>query len=239
LIENYENNQKMGFTNNNLFEIGRTFKQLNKKIYEEDHFAGIFTSLNSVENVSLSDWFFNKSIFEKLFESFGYVNITSSTPQDINPFYYTNRTVIFKNKEKVLGIFGELNPKIKQSLNLKGTIYIFELKLKELNYWQLNKPIVIYKDYSKYPSIIKDLSFSIQKETNVSDLKIAISNQIAYLKNSYFFDIYFDSLEKNKINIGLRLEFQSFSETLTNEKIEDQLVIIKNLLTQKFNIILN
>ena len=41
------------------------------------------------------------------------------------------------------------------------------------------------------------------------------------------------------INIGIRFEFQSDNETLTNIQIEKEIEIIKNLLKTKFNIIIN
>ena len=56
------------------------------------------------------------------------------------------------------------------------------------------------------------------------------------LKSVNFFDIYFDTVVKDKVNIGLRLEFQSKIETLTNLEIEASLEKIRDLLSKQFNI---
>jgi phenylalanyl-tRNA synthetase beta subunit len=56
------------------------------------------------------------------------------------------------------------------------------------------------------------------------------------LKNIYFFDIYFDPISQEKINIGIRLEFQSFLETLTNDEIEIEIKNLKQILINDLEI---
>ena len=56
------------------------------------------------------------------------------------------------------------------------------------------------------------------------------------MKNIYFFDIYFDPTNQEKINIGIRLEFQSFLETLTNEEIEIEIKNLKQILINDLKI---
>jgi phenylalanyl-tRNA synthetase beta chain len=80
LIENFENNLRSGFLNNNFFEIGRTFKNINGKIVEEDKIAGIFQSSLKKEDSKFSvDWFINKAFFENFFKIFGYQNVISES----------------------------------------------------------------------------------------------------------------------------------------------------------------
>ena len=50
----------------------------------------------------------------------------------------------------------------------------------------------------------------------------------------YWFDIYFDEKLLSTVNIGIRLEFQSKLETLTNEKIETELQFIRTKIINQF-----
>jgi phenylalanyl-tRNA synthetase beta chain len=233
LIENFENNLRSGFLNNNFFEIGRTFKNINGKIVEEDQIAGIFQSSLKKEDSKFSvDWFINKAFFENFFKIFGYQNVISQSIISTFEIFHPKRSIIFKSNNKILGIFGEIHPKF----NFKIPVYLFELNLKEFSEWRQTSIITTYKEYSKYPSIIKDLSFIIDKNINFESLKSIIQSNCKNLKNIYFFDIYFDPTSQEKINIGIRLEFQSFLETLTNEEIEIEIKNLKQILINDLKI---
>ena len=233
LIENFENNLRSGFLNNNFFEIGRTFKNINGKIVEEDKIAGIFQSSLKKEDSKFSvDWFINKAFFENFFKIFGYQNVISESIISTFEIFHPKRSIIFKSNNKILGVFGEIHPKF----NFKIPVYLFELNLKEFSEWRQTSIITTYKEYSKYPSIIKDLSFIIDKNINFESLKSIVQSTCKNLKNIYFFDIYFDPTSQEKINIGIRLEFQSFLETLTNEEIEIEIKKLKEILINDLEI---
>lgn len=233
LIENFENNLRSGFLNNNFFEIGRTFKNINGKIVEEDKIAGIFQSSLKKEDSKFSvDWFINKAFFENFFKIFGYQNVISESIISTFEIFHPKRSIIFKSNNKILGVFGEIHPKF----NFKIPVYLFELNLKEFSEWRQTSIITTYKEYSKYPSIIKDLSFIIDKNINFESLKSIVQSNCKNLKNIYFFDIYFDPTSQEKINIGIRLEFQSFLETLTNEEIEIEIKKLKEILINDLEI---
>lgn len=233
LIENFENNLRSGFLNNNFFEIGRTFKNINGQIVEEDKIAGIFQSSLKKEDSKFSvDWFINKAFFENFFKTFGYQNVISESIISTFEIFHPKRSIIFKSNNKILGVFGEIHPKF----NFKIPVYLFELNLKEFSEWRQTSIITTYKEYSKYPSIIKDLSFIIDKNINFESLKSIVQNNCKNLKNIYFFDIYFDPTSQEKINIGIRLEFQSFLETLTNEEIEIEIKKLKEILINDLEI---
>lgn len=232
LIDNFEINLRLGFLNNNSFEIGRVFRKGQKNLLiEEDRLAAIFLPFFEKNNNLFSiDWFVNKSLFESLFEQFGYKEISYQNLSFSNSSFHPTRSVIFKANKKVLGIFGEIHPKLKKELNLKCPIFLCELNLKEFPKWKLEKKISLSSDFSKYPFITKDLSFSVKKNTNFHNLKKSIESIVNSLRGFYYFDIYFDPAFKNQVNIGIRLEFQSLTGTLTNENVEKELVKITEFL---------
>ena len=61
-------------------------------------------------------------------------------------------------------------------------------------------------------------------------LKQFIQETTKNLININFFDIYFDPISVDKVNIGVRLEFQKNDRTLTTLEIDNEISkLIKNL----------
>ena len=237
IFQTFENNERLGFLNNNFFEIGRIFKKINNKFIEEDRFVAIFEPLfGKNEKLFSFDWYVNKGFIENLLKIYGYNEILFEKISNKNSIYHPTRACLIKSKDRILGVFGEINPSFATS---KKNIFLIELNLFEFRDLQLLSKIQFSKEISKYPSITKDLSFLIEKNTNFIELQNSLKNITKNLKNFYFFDIYFQNMISTKINIGIRFEFQSDIETLTNSQIEKELKIITNCLENKFEIIFN
>ena len=121
---------------------------------------------------------------------------------------------------------------------IKNPIYVIEINfdqlIKEEIPWktiELNQEInfISYKDTSEYPSITRDISFSIE---NISTLEKIENRLLNYrnenLKDSFIFDFY--NNEKNQaIKLGFRFIFQSNLKTLTDKEVDDQINNIINL----------
>ena len=120
--------------------------------------------------------------------------------------------------------------------NLKSPLYIFEFNLNYFKNWRMKKGINTYVEYSKYPSVVRDLSFSITKEKNLSELKNIIKENTTNVKSINFFDIYFNPNELEKLNLGIRIEFQSEIRTLTTQEIDQEMQQLTQNLKQKFNV---
>ena len=118
----------------------------------------------------------------------------------------------------------------------KSPIYIFEINLIYLNSFKLNNKIKIYNDSSKYPQITKDLSFVIQKETDLYQIKKFIKENVPDLKAISFFDLYFNKTNEKTVSVAINLQFQSKTTTLISENIEKELENLKVKLIKQFNI---
>ena len=57
-----------------------------------------------------------------------------------------------------------------------------------------------------------------------------------FLKTFEFFDLFFDPSLNDKVKVGVRLEFQSNSKTLTNDFIEKEIINIKMILINHFEV---
>jgi phenylalanyl-tRNA synthetase beta chain len=236
LLRILETNLNANIETNNLFEIGRVFKLKNGKIIEQEKLAGIFQdSLNKSNDL---DWFVKKGFVENFLSYFGYKTILVEKWQ--NPFasFHPNKSIIIKDGNKVLGYFGEINPKLKTFKQLKSLTYLFEFNLIHFKAWRLNSRIPLYKVSSKYPIIQKDICVLISKNENFYNLKQSIEKNLSDLKSINFFDIYVDKKTiTSNIKLGIRLEFQSINGTLTNETIEEKILSLREILAKQFNAI--
>jgi phenylalanyl-tRNA synthetase beta chain len=100
---------------------------------------------------------------------------------------------------------------------------------------QTNK-LSIYKEYSLYPKIVKDISFIIKQDIQFEQLqKVFYFNGTNFYLNIKLLDEYRESIPDGHTSLCLQLTFQSNEKTLENKEIENiinnlQTVLSKNLM---------
>jgi len=216
------------------FEIGRIYKQNDNKIVEEEYLSFVFPIENELNNKLT--WFKAKGFIEYFLSFFGNKNFIFEKNDLIKNYYHPKKTIIIRENKKIVGIFGEIHPKYKKMYSLKHNIYLFELNLNSVNSKNLESNLKISKEYSKYPSITKDLSLTISKNINFSELRNLILHSLEDLKHFEFFDIYSDENSFENISIGIRLEFQSYTKTLLTDEIELKINKLLILLENNYKI---
>lgn len=237
LIEVMERNSRLSNQTLKFFEIGRIFKFEHNQLKEEDHIAGIFqTEINHVDlSGNQLNWFKAKGFLENFLKNFQYNElIFEKIEKNKEEHYHPTKSIQIKEKNDLLGYFGELHPNLYQNFNIKEKLYIFEFNLKFLNVQKLKNKIILYKEYSKYPVITKDISIKVKKTVNFSQLKQFIQQNTKNLKIIEFFDLYFEDNPEKMINLGLRFIFQSYTNTLTTEFIDQELKSIMELIEKEF-----
>ena len=236
IIPVFETNIRLRNNPTNYFEIGRVFEKMkNDQLKEGENLAGIFQLGRIKKGIRpTTEWFIAKGFIENLFAHFGYKDLFFEKTKNENTFFHPTKSVIIKYKNNVLGIFGEINPSIENFKNLKFSTYIFEFSMESFEKNRMVSSIPTFEVVSKYPLIIKDLSFVISNEENFHNLKLQVKNTSSFLKKVEFFDIYLEDNSSNLINIGIRLEFQPIEETFTTDFLENELKKIKTVLVDDF-----
>jgi phenylalanyl-tRNA synthetase beta chain len=235
LIEIFENNLRLEFEKKNFFEIGRTFKKENNKIIESDKLAGIF-QLERIKKSQTAniEWFIAKGFLEKFLKLFNHKNLIIEQNFKNLSFFHEKKSILIKIDNRIIGIFGEISPKLEKYKTYKYSTFLFELDLSFFKNWRKKSLIPVYQEYSKYPSITKDLSLTVTKKIDLVDLKKQIQGTSKILKRIEFFDLYFDEKNTNIFKIGIRLEFQSNFQTFTSQQIEDEMKGIDQLFLKNF-----
>jgi len=233
LTNSFEKNQKF-------FEIGRSFTVINKNIVESERIAFLFELSDSkLKEINYTEWFLAKGFIESFFSFLGYSTFEVRKMRGyIFPKFYhsSNSTCLFVNNQ-MIGVFGELDILFKKEFGLKSSIYMAEINFDFLSQNNLSK-VKLYEESSRYPGIRKDLSFLFPKKTNFKDIKALLLLNLSNFKNCEFFDLYRQnntSEDEEIIKVGLRLDFQSTSETLTNQIVEEELIKIRKLFEEKLS----
>ena len=107
------------------------------------------------------------------------------------------------------------------------------------NQLQRNK-LVIYKEYSLYPKIVKDLSFIIHQDVSFDQIQnLLYSNGSKFLTQVKLLDEYkSNSIPDNHISLCLQLVFQSNTQTLQNKELEKIIEKLQALLINTFSVTL-
>ena len=219
------------------FEYGHVFSKNDlNDIHELENVAGVLGGIQTKESWSepskVLNWFEAKGRIEQLFKK---LNLSIEWKQyqpvkEKNILHpYSSTTIYLSNYEK-LGIFGRINPILAKNLNISPNLYLFEFNF-ELIQKEINKnKLSVYKEYSTYPKIVKDLSFIVDRNINFSQIKKTIINHGTNFLNSVtLLDEYRgNSIPKNQTSLCLQLTFQSDTKTLFTKEIDD---ILKNLET--------
>jgi len=240
LIDNLSKNAKKysDIESWKFFELGRTYSTNidNKfKLPSQDYSLGII-AFGNTENTNWSqqptkiDFYVFKGYIEKIFSN---LNIKFELSKILENDFYTNQSANITVKDQEVGSFGYINDNKLNELNSKISDVLYaEIFLERLLIHQkVNKK---YKKTSAYPHAIRDLSFIMENKIYSNDI-INIINTNPLISDIKIVDVY-DLKNENKKSITFRLSYQSFNETLSNEKIEESQNKTLKLLKQKLNI---
>lgn len=247
LIQTVEENLKQGNLFIEGFEYGHIFLQdLQTNFKEREYIAGIFggikTKLTWSDSYKALTWFEAKGKIEQVFKQLNLLIYWQSCS-----IIYTNNILHPYRKAEIylangisLGIFGQIHPILANQLSISSSIYLFELDVELIqNQIETNK-LTLYKNYSLYPKIMKDLSFIVKRDITFKELqKILYSNGTEFLSDIILLDEYRGQpIPDGYTSLCLQLVFHSNEKTLQNKEIENIINKLQFILNQKFDAII-
>jgi phenylalanyl-tRNA synthetase beta chain len=243
LIKTVQENLKQGNLFIEGFEYGHVFSEDRLKNFKErEYVAGIFGAIKTKLTWSSSEealtWFEAKGKIEQFFKQLNILTywktLVSNNDKIFHP--YRSAEICLPNCQK-LGTFGQIHPILSNKLGLSTQIYLFEFDVELIQHQiQMNK-LTIYREYTVYPKIIKDLSFIINQKISFEELKTTLyANGTKFLSNINLLDEYKGkSIPEGQISLCFQLTFQSKERTLENKEIENIVNNLQLVLTNKFN----
>jgi phenylalanyl-tRNA synthetase beta chain len=247
LLKTFHENLKQKNMNSEGFEYGHVFaKDPVKKFREKEYVAGIFGGIKtklSWSSVAIEvSWFEAKGKIEQFLNQLNIVASwrTFSAKNKENILHPYRSAELYVEENVRLGIFGQLHPILANQLNLSSEIYLFEFDLQIIHDQIQNNKLTLYKDYSTYPKIVKDLSFIIKKDTSFKEIQETLySNGTEFLSEIKLLDEYRGkSIPDQQTSLCLQLTFQSSKKTLENKEIENIINKLQVILINKFNAVI-
>jgi phenylalanyl-tRNA synthetase beta chain len=230
LVETTQNNLKQRNPISWGFEFGRTFnKVLN---VEYTMLSGIFGGVTyksdwdykNSQQTTLT-WYEAKDKINKIGKSIGLNLNWAKVGTEMGGMYHPGRTAILSCNAKEIGFFSQLNPLYAKQNDLPCNIFLFELNLTKISILEQTKE-KIYSAFSPFPKIRKDITFNVPIETSSQQFlkefcdKISSIDNINLLKEVTIFDEYKNDKETTIKSLGIKLTFQSETETLQTSEVE-------------------
>jgi len=220
-----------------IFEVGPVYEK-DGGLYQERKKLGILLSGEGPGNwrtkPSSYDFFDLKGRCEALVKSFD-ASLECVYQKKMVPFLSPqgpSMALVLGGRE--VGILGELAPSVTHFFDLKGKIVVAELDLSELI-----RAISSSKKYAplpKYPSVRRDISLIIGKETSSEELIRAIREEGGeWVREVSLFDTYSDPrvVPAGSRGLSYRIEFLHPDRTLTDEEVNEKYQAILETLKRR------
>lgn len=218
LIEVYNYNSARNIKDINIFEIGSCYSKINDTYIEEARVSGLMSGnyiTNNWKNNNIkTDFYVLKGIMENILKYLGLTNRYSFSKEDLLKDLHPGRSASIIINNEVIGYFGQVHPNL-----TKKELYVFELSLDKLINIKVRN--IKFKEIPKYPSIIKDVAFIVNKSVSSIEIEKVIKKIGGRLLTDVnVFDVYEgENIGENNKSIAYSLTFQDANKTLTDEEV--------------------
>ncbi len=133
-------------------------------------------------------------------------------------------------KDQVIGVIGNIHPKVKDNFNIAGEVSLLEIQLDPIL-----EDISLDPDYhpiSSFPAVYRDLSFWVEERTEIGKILDTIKkSKIDFIESIDLMDIYHN---KHKRGVTFNLTLRAPNQTLKEYQINETLAKVINILSKEF-----
>jgi phenylalanyl-tRNA synthetase beta chain len=225
LLETLKKNSNNGCFDLKLFEMGRIFLSRGAGVLPEEKniLSGLISGAMS-ENLwgtkIVADFYDIKGCLANIFFDLK-INNCQYRSENPEPFLHPGKSINIYVGEILIGYAGEVHPDIIEKMDLKNSVYVFEINLDILE-THITKNI-IYKDISRFPAVTRDVAFVIPAAVETDYvLNIVLQQKEDLLENVGIFDIYIGKgLSEGMKSLGLRFSYRAADKTLTDLEVNN------------------
>ncbi|MGH8143734.1 MAG: phenylalanine--tRNA ligase subunit beta, partial [Steroidobacteraceae bacterium] len=205
-----------------LFEIGNRFSVAGDAYLEQKTLAGIALGTRLPEQWGSEavplDFYDVKGDVESLLVLAGAIDpegATAAAPLSFTPAelgcLHPGRSAEIRRGGQVIGVIGELHPRLVRELDLTYTPMLFELQYAAAFHAQLAQ----FREVSRFPRIRRDISVTVPEQTAFASVRERVSVAASsLLKELRVFDIYEGTgVETGRKSLALGLILQDLSRT--------------------------
>ena len=232
LLKIYEYNKARNNKDVSIFEIGKAFYKKGEEYGENNKIAVLMAGdfYLGVDNKKQVDFYIIKGIVEELLDYLGYERRYSLVVKEsgMSNELHPGQSALISVNNDIVGVIGKIHPFL-----AKENVYVFEIDLDKLLDKKVGK--MKYKEFSKFPSVKKDLAVVVDKNITSEDIATLIKKAGGSSLNGIeVFDIYTGKgIDEDKKSIAYSLTFEKMDRTLTDEEINESLNKIIDMLEKK------
>ena len=229
LLISAKKNQARGTKDFSMFEIGEVFTG-SEPGQEHLEISGIFVGFeherNAFQDRRPFDIFDAKACLEGALNCIGIKHQSLRLDRQVPNFFHPNKSALVRlGKFKVLGVFGELHPKIALRIGIKECPIMFSIFPGEMPETQ-GKFKKSSLNYSDYQSVVRDFSFVVEENVEVQNIIGTIKKIDKELINEVkLFDVFegsqaYKQLGLGKKSLAFEVLIQPRDRTLEDKEIE-------------------
>ena len=218
LVQAVVYNQRRQLDRVRFFEIGVSFHDLG--LIEKNVIAGVVTGNVQIELWSSTaravDFYDVKGDLEALIAG---AYFESASENSLRPSYlHPGRSASVLVDTRCVGFVGELHPELKRTLDLRGSVLVFEVELAAVQ----ARKVTLSTNISKFPSVRRDLAFVLTEAITWNALEHCVSTSAGKaLISVNCFDVYRGAgLPESYKSLAISLIFQDISRTLSEQEID-------------------
>jgi phenylalanyl-tRNA synthetase beta chain len=153
-----------------------------------------------------------------------------------NPILHPGQGADLVYGGEIIGFVGALHPAVLKKLDINQQVFVFEVENSPI----LRSKLPNFEEMSRYPSIRRDISVTVDAEIPVQKLIDCIfSTKNEILQEVFVFDVYTGKeVRKNRKSVALSLILQDFSRTLLDEDVENLVDKVLVQLEEHYNAVL-
>ncbi|MDU4378856.1 MAG: phenylalanine--tRNA ligase subunit beta [Anaerococcus vaginalis] len=160
-----------------------------------------------------------KDFFIKAMKKTGFYGFRFETEENIKTFHPGRCANIYLDGEKI-GIMGQISYEVMEEFKIKNPALALEIDLSMIKDKKIDQ--VKYKALSKFPSILRDYSFTCDRNVESQIIEdIIISRANGLVRNIEIFDIYTGSqIDEGQKSISYKVSYGKNDATLKDEEVE-------------------
>lgn len=194
------------------YEIGTAFIKDGSDLPEEKQYL----TMGLYGDYSFYDL---KDFFVKAMNKTGFRGFRFETEENIKTFHPGRCANIYLDGEKI-GIMGQISYQVMEEFKIKNPALALEIDLSMIKDKKIDQ--IKYKALSKFPSILRDYSFTCDRNVESQKIEdVIIEKADGLVRNIEIFDIYTgDQIDQGKKSISYKVAYGKKDATLKDEEVE-------------------
>ncbi|MEO0319095.1 MAG: hypothetical protein RL404_2772 [Pseudomonadota bacterium] len=153
-----------------------------------------------------------------------------------HPALHPGRSAAVILNGKVIGIIGELHPKLQQQLELPLAPVMFEVDADALQ----QRQVPVHRDISKFPAVVRDLALLVKTTVRVQDIIDTLQAEAQanpacrIMQHIVLFDEYRGKgLAEDQKSLAFRMTMQDTQSTLQDDSVDAAMVALVDAVSKK------